>query len=85
MTDPIREPTNSKLPYDLWNIEVVLIWLLPFCAVLSQEEIDGYVARLFDKGPPTTWPADLLLPFSSENPPPLVRATANLDHSSNHN
>jgi hypothetical protein len=74
-----------SFPYGLWNIEVVLIWFLPFCVVLSQEEIDGYVAQLFDEDLSTTWPADLPLPFSSENPPPLVRATVNLAHSSNHN
>jgi hypothetical protein len=32
------------------------------------------VARLFDKDPPTAWPTDLPLPYSSENPPPSVRA-----------
>jgi hypothetical protein len=85
MADPSSEPTDDKLPYGLWNVVIVLIWLLPFCVVLSQEEIDGYVARLFNKDPLTAWPADLPLPFNSENPPPLVRATVNLIHSSNHN
>jgi hypothetical protein len=33
------------------------------------------VARLFDKDPPTARPADLPLPYSSENPPPLIGAT----------
>jgi hypothetical protein len=42
---------------------------------MPQEEINGYVARLFDKDLPTTQPADLPLPFSSENPPPSVRVT----------
>jgi hypothetical protein len=32
------------------------------------------VVRLFDKDPPTTRPTDLPLPYSSENPPPSVRA-----------
>jgi hypothetical protein len=50
--NPSREPTYGRLPYGLWNIVTVLIWLLPFCVVLSQEEIDGYIARLFDKDPP---------------------------------
>jgi hypothetical protein len=31
------------------------------------------VARLFDKDPPTPWPASVPTPFSSENPPPVVR------------
>jgi hypothetical protein len=30
---------------------------------------------LFDKDPPTVWPADLSLPYNSENPPPSVRVT----------
>jgi hypothetical protein len=85
MADPSCEPTVGKLPYGLWNIVVVLIWLFLFCVVLSQEQIDGYVVQLFDKDPPTTQPTDLPLPFSSENPPPLVRAAVNLVHSSNHN
>jgi hypothetical protein len=33
------------------------------------------VARLFDKDPPTARPADLPLPFSSKNPPHLVRVS----------
>jgi hypothetical protein len=31
------------------------------------------MARLFDMDPLTAWPADLPLPYSSENPPTLVR------------
>jgi hypothetical protein len=42
---------------------------------MSQEEIDGFVARLFDKDPPTTRPDTLPLPYSNENHPPLVRIT----------
>jgi hypothetical protein len=34
------------------------------------------MARLFDKDPPTVWPADLPLPYNSENHPPSVRVTA---------
>jgi hypothetical protein len=33
------------------------------------------MARLFDKDPPTSWPTSVLTPFSSENPPPVVRAS----------
>jgi hypothetical protein len=62
MADPSREPTDSKLPYGLWNIEVVPIWLLPFCVVLSEEEINRFVARLFDKDPLIARPVDLPLP-----------------------
>jgi hypothetical protein len=42
---------------------------------MSQEEIDGFVARLFDKDPLTARPDTLPLPYSNENPPPLVRIT----------
>jgi hypothetical protein len=40
---------------------------------LTADEIDGFVAHLFDRGVPTTRPNVVSLPFSSENPPPLVR------------
>jgi hypothetical protein len=40
---------------------------------LTADEIDGFVARLFDRGVPTARPDAVPLPFSSENPPPLVR------------
>jgi hypothetical protein len=43
-----------------------------FCTGLTQAEIDRFVGRLFDKDPPTMWPASMPAPFSSENPPPLV-------------
>jgi hypothetical protein len=34
------------------------------------------VAHLFDKDPPTLWPASVATPFFSENPPPVVRASS---------
>jgi hypothetical protein len=40
---------------------------------LTANEIDGFVAHLFDRGVPTARPDAVPLPFSSENPPPLVR------------
>jgi hypothetical protein len=40
---------------------------------LTADEIDGFVAHLFDRGVPTVRPDAVPLPFSSENPPPLVR------------
>jgi hypothetical protein len=43
---------------------------------LSQEQIDEFVAYLFDKGVPTACPDNLSLPFSRDNPPPSVRALA---------
>jgi hypothetical protein len=42
---------------------------------MSQEEIDGFVARLFDKDPLIARPDTLPLPYSDENPPPSVRIT----------
>jgi hypothetical protein len=41
--------------------------------VLTADEIDGFVAHLFDRGVPTARPDAVPLPFSSKNPPPLVR------------
>jgi hypothetical protein len=40
---------------------------------LTVDEIDGFVAHLFDRGVSTARPDAVPLPFSSENPPPLVR------------
>jgi hypothetical protein len=40
---------------------------------LTADEIDGFVARLFDRSVPTARLDAVPLPFSSENPPPLVR------------
>jgi hypothetical protein len=40
---------------------------------LTVDEIDGFIAHLFDRGVPTVRPDAVPLPFSSENPPPLVR------------
>jgi hypothetical protein len=41
--------------------------------VLTADKIDGFVAYLFDRGVPTVCPDAVPLPFSSENPPTLVR------------
>jgi hypothetical protein len=40
---------------------------------LTADEIDGFVAHLFDRGVPTVRLDVVSLPFSSENSPPLVR------------
>jgi hypothetical protein len=40
---------------------------------LSPKELSGFVAHLFDKGVPTARPSSVLTPFSSDNPPHLVR------------
>jgi hypothetical protein len=39
---------------------------------LTADEIDGFIAHLFDRGVPTVRTDAVPLPFSSENPPPLV-------------
>jgi hypothetical protein len=50
-----------------------------FDTTLTQAEIDRFVARLFDKDPSTLRPASMHAPFSSENPPPVVRVFTFLD------
>jgi hypothetical protein len=40
---------------------------------LTANEIDGFIAHLFDRGVPTARPDAVPLSFSSENPHPLVR------------
>jgi hypothetical protein len=53
---------------------LALIWhILLYDAALSSEEIDGFVAHLFDRGVPTAHPSSVPMPYSSNNPPPLVR------------
>jgi hypothetical protein len=44
-----------------------------YLVALTADEIDGFVAHLFDRGVPTARPDAVPLPFSSENLPPLVR------------
>jgi hypothetical protein len=51
----------------------LLIFL--FDAAMSQEEIDGFMTRLFDKDPPIARRNTLPLPYSNKNPPHLVRIT----------
>jgi hypothetical protein len=46
---------------------------------LTADEIDEFVAHLFDRGVPTVRPDVVPLPFSSENPPPLVRVLSFLN------
>jgi hypothetical protein len=46
---------------------------LLYDAALSPEEISSFVAHLFDKGVPTARSSSVPMPFSSDNPPPLVR------------
>jgi hypothetical protein len=46
---------------------------------LTADEIDGFVAHLFDRGVSTVRPDAVPLPFSSENPPRLVRVLSFLN------
>jgi hypothetical protein len=46
---------------------------LLYDAALSPKEISGFVGHLFDKGVPTARSSSVLMPFSSDNPPPLIR------------
>jgi hypothetical protein len=47
--------------------------ILLYDVALSSEEIDGFVAHLFDRGMPTVRPSSVSMPYSSSNPPPSVR------------
>jgi hypothetical protein len=49
-----------------------------YLVALTADEIDGFVAHLFDRGVPTARTDAVPLPFSSENPPPLVRVLVSL-------
>jgi hypothetical protein len=42
---------------------------------MPQEEIDRFVAHIFDKDPPIVRPDTLPLPSSNDNPPSSVRIT----------
>jgi hypothetical protein len=46
---------------------------------LTADEIDGFIAHLFDRGVVTVRPDAVPLPFSSENPPPFVRVLSFLN------
>jgi hypothetical protein len=45
---------------------------LLYDATLLPEEISGFVAHLFDRGVPTARSSSVPMPFSGDNPPPLV-------------
>jgi hypothetical protein len=52
---------------------LALIWhIILYDAALSSEEIDGFVAHLFDRDVPTARPSSVSMPYNSNNPPPLV-------------
>jgi hypothetical protein len=47
--------------------------------VLFDEEVSRFITRLFDKDPPTARPATVLVPYCSENPPPLIMTNVFFD------
>jgi hypothetical protein len=47
--------------------------MLLYDAGLSSEEIDRFIAHLFDRGVPTAHPSSVSMPYNSNKPPPLVR------------
>jgi hypothetical protein len=47
--------------------------IILYDASLSSEEIDEFVAHLFDRGVLTVRPNDVPMPYNSINSPPLVR------------
>jgi hypothetical protein len=54
--------------------------ILFFCPVaLTSDEIDGFVAHLFDRGVPNVCPDAVPLSLSSENPPPLVKVLSQIN------
>jgi hypothetical protein len=50
-----------------------------FAITLTQAKMDWLMARLFEKDLPTPWTASMPVPFSSENPPLVVRVSAFFD------
>jgi hypothetical protein len=50
-----------------------------FATALTLAQIDRLVACLFDKDLSTLWPNSVVVPFSIENPPPVVRVFAVFD------
>ncbi len=48
-------------------------YILLYDTTLSSEEIDEFIAHLFDRGVPTARPSSVSMPYSSNNSPPLVR------------
>jgi hypothetical protein len=50
-----------------------------YLVALTPDEIDGFIAHLFNKGVPTARPDSVPLPYYSNNPPPLVRILASFN------
>jgi hypothetical protein len=46
--------------------------ILLYDASLSSEEIDEFIAHMFNRGVPTARPSSVPMPYSSNNPPPLI-------------
>jgi hypothetical protein len=78
-----QEPAVGKLStssHKCWQYNYSNLTFSLSRIALPQEEINRFVAQLFDQDPATARPADLPLPYSSKNPPPSVRATLFCDH-----
>jgi hypothetical protein len=77
LSDPSHEPAEGKTCF-LLHLPMISLFEVDnflFHTAMPQEEIDRFVARLFDKDPLTMRPDTLSLPYSSENSPPSVRIT----------
>jgi hypothetical protein len=76
LADPNREPTDGKI----FIHQVLLVTICYsdlirsfFYSALTKNEIDRLVGYIFNKDPPVPWPNSELVPYCTENPPPLVR------------
>jgi hypothetical protein len=79
LADPSHEPAYGKI-FILFFLLLLICYsdlmISFFDTALTQAEIDRLVAHLFDKDLPTLLPTSVPAPFSSENPPPMVRVFA---------
>jgi hypothetical protein len=77
LADPSRYPAEGEIltsPFYHCTKNLVLIWLgLLSKVALPQEQLNGFMACLFDKGVPAARHDNWPLPFSHDNPPPSVR------------
>jgi hypothetical protein len=78
LADPSREAAVGKI-FSLTFCILMVYFLNMICSMscitLTWVEIDQFMARLFDKDPPTPRPARVPPPFSSDNLPPEVRVS----------
>jgi hypothetical protein len=82
LADPSRELADSKVfnsIYCCWWCDILVLIGSLYHIVLTGDEVLQLVSRLFDKYPSTGRPTSMLVPFFSENPHPLVRASIFID------